>query len=177
MRRRRRRDCRLRSKCRRSRSRCERDGLQSGLKSRNSRLSVELPPGAPLALQGDEPDDFSWFGKPETETAKVIKGDRALADFAALLFPSDFAVAAVYAAPEAAKAAAASCVEIKSSTRLQCERMRPFRRKPFGCASRTRREQSIRPKISRIDVDLTEMESSEVWWGPPKPAVDFHTGA
>ena len=85
-----------------------RDGLQSGLKSRNSRLSVELPPGAPLALQGDEPDDFSWFGKQETETAKVIKGDRALADFAALLFPSDFAVAAVYAAPEAAKAAAAS---------------------------------------------------------------------
>ena len=85
-----------------------RDGLQSGLKSRNSRLSVELPPGAPLALQGDEPDDFSWFGKQETETAKVIKGDRALADFAALLFPSDFAVAAVYAAPEAARAAAAS---------------------------------------------------------------------
>ena len=45
--------------------------------------------------------------------------------------------------------------------------MRQFRRKLFGCASRTRREQSIRPKISRIDLDVTELESSEVWWGPP----------
>ena len=33
---------------------------------------------------------------------------------------------------------AAGCVEIKSSTLLQCERMRHFRRKLFGCASRTR---------------------------------------
>jgi hypothetical protein len=30
------------------------------------------------------------------------------------------------------------CVEIKSSTRLQCARMRRFRREPFCCASRTR---------------------------------------
>ena len=30
------------------------------------------------------------------------------------------------------------CVEIKSSTRLQCAYMRPFRRNLFGCASRTR---------------------------------------
>ena len=29
-------------------------------------------------------------------------------------------------------------VRIKSSTRLQCARMQPFRRKLFGCASRTR---------------------------------------
>ena len=29
-------------------------------------------------------------------------------------------------------------VEIKSSTRLQCVRMRPFRRNAFCCASRTR---------------------------------------
>ena len=42
--------------------------------------------------------------------------------------------------------AARTRVEFKSSNRLQCERMRPFRRKLFGCASRTRREQSIRPK-------------------------------
>ena len=47
-----------------------RDGLQKGLGGRLSRLSVELPPGAPLALAGD--DDFSWFKKPETETAKVV---------------------------------------------------------------------------------------------------------
>ena len=32
----------------------------------------------------------------------------------------------------------------------------------------------MRPKISRIDVDVTERENSEVWSGPPKPAVDFH---
>ena len=38
-----------------------------------------------------------------------------------------------------------------SSTRLQCERMRQFRRNLFSCASRIRREQSIRPKISQID--------------------------
>ena len=71
---------------------------------------------------------------------------------------------------------AATCVEFKSSTRLQCAHMRQFRRKLFGCASRTRREQSIRPKISRIDFDLTELENAEVWWGRPKPVVDFHTG-
>jgi len=53
--------------------------------------------------------------------------------------------------------------------------MRHFRRKRFGCASRTRREQSIRPKISRIDFDLIELENSEVWSGPPKPVVEFHT--
>ena len=39
--------------------------------------------------------------------------------------------------------------------------MRPFRRKAFCCASRTRREQSIRPKISRIDFDLTEIAEVE----------------
>ena len=35
-------------------------------------------------------------------------------------------------------AAALGCVETKSSTRLQCARMRPFRHKHLGCASRTR---------------------------------------
>ena len=39
---------------------------------------------------------------------------------------------------------------------------RRFRREFFFSASRTRREPSIRPKISRIDVDVTERESSEV---------------
>jgi hypothetical protein len=46
----------------------------------------------------------------------------------------------------------------------------------FSCASRTRREQSIRPKISRIDFDLTELEISEVWPRRPSSLVDFHTG-
>ena len=46
----------------------------------------------------------------------------------------------------------------------------------FGRASRTRREQSIRPKISRIDFDVTELENSQVWSGPPKPVVEFGTG-
>ena len=74
------------------------------------------------------------------------------------------------------RALVGACVEIKSSTRLQCARMRPFRREAFCCASRTRREQSIRPKISRIDFDLIEIKSSEVWWRPPKAVIDFHTG-
>ena len=57
-----------------------------------------------------------------------------------------------------------------------CAHMRQFRRKLFGRASRTQREQSIRPKISRIDFDVTELENSQVWSGPPKPVVEFHTG-
>ena len=58
-----------------------------------------------------------------------------------------------------------NCVETKSSTRLQCEHTRQFRRKLFGRASSTRREQSIRPKISRIDFEL---ESSKVWDHPAR---------
>jgi len=85
-----------------------RDGLQASLRARQSRLTVELPPGAPLALRGGEDDGFQWFKGQETETAKVIKGDRALADFVSLLFPDDFAVASVYTSPEAAQAAADS---------------------------------------------------------------------
>ena len=42
--------------------------------------------------------------------------------------------------------------------------------------SRSRPEGNSRPIIRRIDFDLTELENSEVWWGPPKPVVDFHTG-
>ncbi|KAH8097811.1 voltage-gated potassium channel [Aureococcus anophagefferens] len=34
----------------------------------------------------------------------------------------------------------------------------------------------MRPKISRIDFDVTERENSEVWSGPPEPAVEFHAG-
>ena len=64
-------------------------------------------------------------------------------------------------------------MEFKSSTRLQRERTRPFRRKLFGCASRTRREPSIRPNIRRIDVELTELERFEVWSGPPDQVVGF----
>ena len=55
--------------------------------------------------------------------------------------------------------------------------MRQFRRNLFGCASRARREQSIRPKISRIDFDLTELENSQVWPRRPSSLVDLHTGA
>ena len=69
------------------------------------------------------------------------------------------------------------CVDSRYSTRLQRARTRTVWTDPFGRASRTRREQSMPPKISRIDFDVTERESSEVWWGPPKPVVDFHTGS
>merc|ERR1712147_103548 len=67
------------------------------------------------------------------------------------------------------------CVELKSSTRLQCAHTRTVRTRFFSRASRTRRERSIRPKISRIDVDVTELENFKVWSGRPKPAVDVHT--
>ena len=33
----------------------------------------------------------------------------------------------------------------------------------FHCLKRTRREKTIRPKISRIDFDVTELERFEVW--------------
>ena len=56
------------------------------------------------------------------------------------------------------------CVETKSSTRLQCERIRTIWTRLFRCASRARRERSIRPKMSRIDFDLTELENSQVWF-------------
>ena len=49
--------------------------------------------------------------------------------------------------------------EIKSSIRLQCARNRTVRTSFFGRASRTRRERSIRPKISHIDFDLAEREN------------------
>ena len=67
-------------------------------------------------------------------------------------------------------------VDSKASTRLQCARTRTVWTRLFDRTSRTRREQSSRPKISRIDFDLTELEGSEVWWGPPKPVVGIHTG-
>jgi hypothetical protein len=63
---------------------------------------------------------------------------------------------------------ACGCVELESSTRLQCERTRQFRRELFSCASKTRGGQSIRPEITRIDFDVTELESSLVWPGPPE---------
>ena len=38
------------------------------------------------------------------------------------------------------------------------------------------RERSIRPKISRIDFDLAELENFEVRPRRPSSPVDFHTG-
>ena len=76
-----------------------------------------------------------------------------------------------------AKALARNRAELESSTRLQCDHTRRFERTVFCRASRTQEEQSIRPETSRIDVDLTERDSSEVWWGPPEPAVGFGAGA
>ena len=50
--------------------------------------------------------------------------------------------------------------ETTSATRLQCERMRACRREFFCRVSRTRREQSIRPKISRIDFYSTDRRAT-----------------
>ena len=47
----------------------------------------------------------------------------------------------------------------KSSIRLQCARNRTVWTRLFGSASRTRREQSIRPKVSQNDFDLAELEN------------------
>ncbi|KAH8063364.1 MAP kinase kinase [Aureococcus anophagefferens] len=38
------------------------------------------------------------------------------------------------------------------------------------------RIQIFNPTSIRIDFDLIELENSQVWSGPPKPVVDFHTG-
>ena len=80
-------------------------------------------------------------------------------------FPAvgDYDVAATSASGVAAVFRVAARVEIKYSTRLQCAPNRTVWTRVFDCASRTRREQSIRSKISRIDVDLSELGSSEVW--------------
>ena len=51
---------------------------------------------------------------------------------------------------------AGAWVQIESSTRLQCAVIRAFRRDLFCRASSTRRAQSIRPKVSHIDFELTE---------------------
>ena len=60
-------------------------------------------------------------------------------------------------------------VAIKSSTRLQCARIRQLRHELFVCAPRTRRGHSIRPKVGRIDFDATELERCEVWSRPSSP--------
>ena len=46
----------------------------------------------------------------------------------------------------------------------------------FGRASRTRREKTTRPKISRIDFDATELERFEVRPRRPGSPVDSHAG-
>ena len=49
-----------------------------------------------------------------------------------------------------------------SSIRLHHERIQTVRIRRFGSASRTRREQSIRPKIGQNDFDLAELENFKV---------------
>ena len=48
--------------------------------------------------------------------------------------------------------------ELKSSTRLQCACIRTISTYVLHCLQSTRREKTIRPKISRIDFDVTELE-------------------
>ena len=61
------------------------------------------------------------------------------------------------------------------NSNLQRARHRTVRTRRFGRASRTRREPSIRPKISQIDFEC--LESFEVRSGRPEPAVDFRAGS
>ena len=124
-----------------------RDGLQSALRSRKSRLAVELPPGAPLALRGGDDDaGFGWFKKKETETAKIVKGDRALADFLSLLFPDDFKVGAVYASEEAAVAAAAA--DKTKGARALISALNPDGAVAIGAAKKVKKKSRRKPKTA-----------------------------
>ena len=51
-----------------------------------------------------------------------------------------------------------------------------FRRTFFHRLKRTRREKTVRPKISRIDFDVTELERFEVFAGQGVPLVVSGTG-
>jgi len=53
--------------------------------------------------------------------------------------------------------------------------MRRSRCTLFGRASSTRRERSLRPNISRIDFDVTEIERCDVLPDASMPLVEFHT--
>ena len=81
--------------------------------------------------------------------------NRGLALAAVLACNVCFSLRAVFA--KELRRDAPARVEIKSSTRLQCERNPTDCAVLFGCASRTRREQSIRPKISRNEWKTAEI--------------------
>ncbi|KAH8072287.1 beta-lactamase [Aureococcus anophagefferens] len=58
-----------------------------------------------------------------------------------------------------------------SANRLLAERLGAKIRGTLVC-----RNQIFNPTSIRIDFDLTELENSQVWSGPPKPVVGFGTG-
>lgn len=70
-----------------------RDGIQSALQSRHSRLSVDLPPGAILALRNNKIKDDD----------PIRKADLVLADYVSALFPGDISTAKVFVDPIAAR--------------------------------------------------------------------------
>ncbi|KAJ8614130.1 hypothetical protein CTAYLR_004638 [Chrysophaeum taylorii] len=100
-----------------------RDGMQAALRSRQSRLSVEVPPGAVIALRDEKtpPSDAS------SEADRVRRGDVALAAFVEKLFPADVTTAVVFVDPVAAKRA-------KEGTRLPGKKKKKASKKGFGVA-------------------------------------------
>ncbi|KAH8096050.1 phosphatidylinositol kinase [Aureococcus anophagefferens] len=59
---------------------------------------------------------------------------------------------------------------VEGTYRATCERvMRVLRDDPRGI-------RIFNPTSIRIDLDVTELENSQVWSGPPKPAVEFNIG-
>ena len=62
------------------------------------------------------------------------------------------------------------------SHRRSCARVRRVRRDLLCSPWSIRREETTRPKMSRIDVDSTGIERFEVRSGPPTPVVDLGTG-
>lgn len=77
-----------------------RNGMQAALQRRHSRLSVELPPGAVLAVK-DRPENV----QSQSEHDKVRRGDLVLAEYVSLLFPPDFSVVKVFVDPTSANKA------------------------------------------------------------------------
>jgi len=127
----------------------------------------------------DDPDDAALYAKNARSESPFRGVDRVKLIMSALTHPVRDGGAGLplekLVAAEVVSAAFPRRAARNSN--LACAHHRTVRTGLFGRASRTRREPSIRPKISQIDIDVTELENFEVRSGRPEPAVDFHAGS
>ncbi|KAJ1445890.1 hypothetical protein M885DRAFT_548423 [Pelagophyceae sp. CCMP2097] len=126
-----------------------RDGLQAALRSQGSRLSIEVPPGAPLALRGETTE--AWW-KTDDERAKVECGDVALCELVVALFPLDFKIACVYADVSTARRALKKGVSATRSVSTlpragDTKKKAPPPAKGFGAAA-------VKARIWNADLNL-----------------------